>query len=115
MFSNGTEYTEFLSHQCLRCTRYVDWEKATEKKPTCKIEQAINDAMGDETKFPYASLKENPHMSRYDCLKFRDKDEIRLIKSRPRKTYAPTTQTDADELLKNFMVLEESDETLDCS
>lgn len=67
LFSNGTEYHEFMNHNCARCKRFVDWEEATDEHPVCPIEEEL--ALGlSTTEMKHADkLTPNGYMHRHDC------------------------------------------------
>ena len=67
MFSNGSEYDEFMGRNCEKCPYYVDYGEATEENPVCSIEEDIS--IGGIKKFPKVWLIENGTMARYDCKK----------------------------------------------
>jgi hypothetical protein len=57
MFSNGTEYTEFLQRECERCPFYIHWEDASKKHSVCFIEERIALAgTGEKEQFPYETF-----------------------------------------------------------
>ena len=69
MFSNGTEYDEFMGRNCEKCPHYVDYGEATEESPVCSIEEVIILNSVSDVAFPYEHLIENDSMARYDCKK----------------------------------------------
>ena len=69
MFSNGTEYQEFLSRNCEKCPHYVHYDEDTLENPACEIEEDIALSSVSDVPFPYNDLIENDNMSRYDCKK----------------------------------------------
>lgn len=106
MFSNGTEYMCFLDRNCNDCRFFVAWEEATEKKPTCHIEQRIADCtMLDEEEaikvFPYEWLAENGTMARYDCNRKNFKRK-RFVTADKLPQYAKMTQEEANSLIQNM-------------
>lgn len=74
MFSNGTEYLNFLERNCDKCTHFVDYEDSSIENPCCPIEEDIATAMYEESVFPHDWLDENGSISRYDCRKRLGKD-----------------------------------------
>lgn len=59
MFSNGTEYGEFLKRECSTCPFYARWDDETNNKPLCQIEERMAWAMytGNRSEdFPYEWL-----------------------------------------------------------
>ena len=48
VFSNGTEYMWFIEHNCDTCKRFRNWQ--------CSIVHQIENAMLDESLFPYDKL-----------------------------------------------------------
>lgn len=71
MFSNGTEYGEFLKRECSTCPFFKKWDDESSDKPVCKIEEQIAWAAYtmNPLEFPYESLEEDGTIACYTCKK----------------------------------------------
>jgi len=76
MFANGSEYQEFLAHNCEECPFYVYFDDVTDENPVCFIEEQISlSSMTDKIAFPYSWLDETGTMARYSCRRKNNQEE----------------------------------------
>ena len=77
MFSNGSEYYEFLEKNCFVCSKYDS------EDPKCPVELSIiafNRGYEEVNEnFPYDKLKEVDYMCRYICKEIELKEEYKHL------------------------------------
>lgn len=71
MFSNFSEYQDFLEECCSNCKRYVPWEEAPDK--TCPIEEALSTCAISGEGFPEEHVILNQR-GEWECREFEEKE-----------------------------------------
>ena len=76
-FSNGSEFYFFNDNFCCRCNRYKLNADGMPLPDNCEIDEALNQAMFDDTKWPENDIVETVNGVRV-CLKF-ESDDAKLM------------------------------------